>query len=123
MRRSRMTRRFVAIVSIAALVLGHALIAAHACVLPAPADQTVDACHHEEPEPASGALCKAHCEAGQQMVDQAKPLATPDLATPLLVVAVDDLAARAYRSVAAGAGWLARAGAPPPLLLTGRLRI
>lgn len=123
MRRSSLTRRLAAIVSTAALVLGQTLVAAHGCVLPAPADAAVEACHREAPEPEPGALCKAHCEAGQQTVDQAKPLAQPDLATPLLVVAVDDPAARAWRSAASDTGWLVHAGAPPPFLLTRRLRI
>jgi hypothetical protein len=87
MLRPGLPRRFTALLAIAVLVLAQALVAAHACMLAAPAAETTEACHHgaEEP-PAPDALCKAHCEAGTQTVDQAKPLVAPDLGAPLAVL-------------------------------------
>lgn len=119
---ARPQRRLVAIISIALLVLAQALVAAYACVLPG-APPVAAACHELDPDPAPDALCKAHCQVGQQTVDQPKPLAPPDLATPVLVVKSRDGAASGAGSPGPAVPRLARTGAPPPLLLTGRLRI
>jgi hypothetical protein len=115
-------RRFTALLAIVALVLGQALVAAHACMLAPAADPAVESCHQEVPEqPASDTLCKAHCEAGTQTVDQAKPLVAPDLGAPIAVLRIHDVVPAA---AAPGAtDWLAHAGAPPPFLLHRRLRI
>lgn len=120
--RSRARRRLASLVAIAALVLTQALVAAHACVLAAQADEAVEACHHGAPEqPSSDTLCKAHCEAGTQTVDPARPLAAPDLGAPLVVRRVDDLARAASGPALRLSGWLAHAAAPPPILLHRRL--
>lgn len=136
MHRSTPLRRLAALLAIAALVFAQAVTAAHACMLPAPLDRAaapVDraaalagvsaAPCHEPDEPASDALCKAHCEAGTQTVDQAKPLPTPALGAPLLVLRADDLARTSADATARLTDWLAHAGAPPPRLLHRRLRI
>jgi hypothetical protein len=105
------------------LVLAQALVAAHACILAAPAEEAVEACHHDAQEqPAPDTLCKAHCEAGTQTVDQAKPLVAPDLGAPLLVLRAEDLVRPAVPA-ARLTDWLAHTGAPPPFLLHRRLRI
>jgi hypothetical protein len=119
-------RRFTALLAIAVLVLAQALVAAHACILAAPAlaDEAVEACHHGAPEqPAPDTLCKAHCEAGTQTVDQAKPLVAPDLGAPLAVLRSDDLLSTGADATAGLTRWLAHTGAPPPFLLHRRLRI
>jgi len=119
-------RRLTALLAIAVLVLAQALVAAHACILavPALAGEAVEACHHDAPEqPVPDTLCKAHWEAGTQTVDQPKPLAAPDLGSPLAVLRLDD-SARANAGATAGpTRWLAHTGAPPPFLLHRRLRI
>lgn len=121
--RSR-ARRLASIASIAALVLTQALVVAHACVVAAQADEAVESCHHNAPEqPSSDALCKAHCEAGTQTVDQARPLAAPDLGLPLVLRRVDDLARVASGPVLRLSGWLTHAATPPPILLHRRLLI
>lgn len=122
--RPGLPRRFTALLAIAALVLAQALVAAHACILAAPADEAVEACHHDAQEqPARDTLCKAHCEAGTQSVDQAKPLMAPDLGAPLAVLRVDDFVRAGGEATAGLTRWLAHAGAPPPFLLHRRLRI
>jgi hypothetical protein len=118
----RTLRRSFAMFTIAMLVFAQAIVAAYACVLP-DTPPVAQPCHEPDSGPAPDALCKAHCQVGQQTVDQPKPLATPDLATPVLVVAMVDPADRMTRAPVRGTFWLARGGAPPPLLLTGRLRI
>jgi hypothetical protein len=124
MSRSRARRRLASIAAIAALVLTQALVAAHACVLAAPADAAIEACHHAAPEqPSPDTLCKAHCEAGTQTVDQARPLAAPDLGAPLVVRRVDDLARAASGPALRLTDWLAHAATPPPILLHRRLLI
>jgi hypothetical protein len=106
------------------LVLAQALVAAHACILAAPADEATEACHQAVPEqPAPDTLCKAHCEAGTQTVDQPKPLAAPDLGAPLTVLRLDDSAHANAGATAGPTRWLAHTGAPPPFLLHRRLRI
>ncbi|MFO1364773.1 MAG: hypothetical protein U1F45_20320 [Burkholderiales bacterium] len=122
MRRPVLPRRVTALLLSAALVLGQAFAAAHACLLAPVADEAVESCHHEASEqPAPDTLCKAHCEAGTQTVDQAKPLVAPALGAP---VAVLRAGAAMSSSAAHGAtDWLAHAGAPPPFLLHRRLRI
>jgi hypothetical protein len=124
MLRPGLPRRLTALLAIAVLVLAQAVVAAHACILAAPADEAVEACHQGAPEqPAPDTLCKAHCEAGTQTVDQAKPLAAPDLGALLAVLRAGDFAP-ADAGVATGpTRWLAHAGAPPPFLLHRRLRI
>lgn len=124
MLRSGQPRRFTALLTIAMLVLAQALVAAHACILAAPADEAVEVCHHdaqEQPDPDT--LCKAHCEAGTQTVDQPKPLVAPDLGAPLVVLRLDDFAHANAGATAGPTRWLAHAGAPPPFLLHRRLRI
>jgi hypothetical protein len=117
-------RRLTALLAIAVLVLAHAVVAAHACILAAPADEATEVCHQGAPEqPAADTLCKAHCEAGTQTVDQAKPLAAPELGAPLAVLRVDDFARAGADSTAGLTRWLAHTGAPPPFLLHRRLRI
>jgi hypothetical protein len=122
MHRPGLPRRLAALFAIAALVFSQALMAAHGCVIAAPADAAVAPCH-EPVEPAPDALCKVHCEAGTQTVDQAKPLAPPDAgALPLVLRSVN----RAHPPAVTAArltDWLAHAGAPPPVLLHRRLRI
>jgi hypothetical protein len=122
MPRPGLPRRLAALFAIAALVFAQAVIAAHGCVLPAPAD-AVEAPCHEPDEPASNVLCKAHCEAGTPTVDQAKPLPAPALGAPLVILRSGDLAPPAAVPAARLTDWLAHAGAPPPLLLHRRLRI
>jgi hypothetical protein len=122
MRRPGPARRLTALLAIAALALGQALVAAHACMLPAAVDAAVEPCHQPDPdELAADSLCKAHCEAGTQTVDQAKPLVAPDLGAPIAVLRADD--ARAPNATQGATDWLAHAGAPPPFLLHRRLRI
>jgi len=122
--RPGLPRRLTALLAIVALVLAQALVAAHGCVLAAPADEATEACHHGAPEqPAPDTLCKAHCEAGTQTVDQAKPLVAPDLGAPLAVLREDDFARTGAGATAGSTRWLAHAGAPPPFLLYRRLRI
>jgi hypothetical protein len=117
-------RRFTALLAIAVLVLAQALVAAHACILAAPADEATEACHHAAAEqPAPDTLCKAHCEVGTQTVDQPKPLAAPDLGAPLTVLRLDDSAHVNAGATAGPTRWLAHTGAPPPFLLHRRLRI
>ena len=118
----RATRRLTALLAIAALVLGQALVAAHACVIAPAVDAAAEPCHQPDPdERAADSLCKAHCEAGTQNVDQAKPLVAPDLGAPIAVLhAGDALAPNASQRTT---DWLAHAGAPPPFLLHRRLRI
>ena len=117
-----LARRLTTLLAIAALVLGQALVAAHACMLPPAVDAAGEPCHQPDPdEPAADSLCKAHCEAGTQTVEQAKPLVAPDLGAPIAVL-------RIHGAVPAGAAtgatdWLAHAGAPPPFRLLRRLRI
>lgn len=121
MLRAALTRRLVALGAIVALVLAQALVAANGCVLPAPADEAPETCHHDGSErPAADALCKAHCEASTQTVDQGKPLVAPDPGAPLAVLRAEPVVPTA----AAGTSrWLAHTGAPPPYLLHRRLRI
>jgi hypothetical protein len=122
MLRPGLTRRLTALGAIVALVLAQALVAAHACMLAPAADEAVETCHHDGSEPPAGdTLCKAHCEAGTQTVDQAKPLTSPDLGPPLAVVRIVDIAPGA--TTARASRWLAHTGAPPPYLLHRRLRI
>jgi hypothetical protein len=124
--RPGLPRRLTALLAIAVLVLAQALVAAHACILAAPVlpDEAVEACHHGAPEqPAPDTLCKAHCEAGTQTVDQAKPLVAPDLGAPLAVLRADDFARTGAGETAGSTRWLAHAVAPPPFLLHRRLRI
>jgi hypothetical protein len=124
MLRPGLPRRLTAILAIAVLVLAQALVAAHACILAAPADEPVEACHHgAQEQTAPDTLCKAHCEAGTQTVDQAKPLVGPDLGAPLLVLRAEDLVRPAAVPAARLTDWLAHTGAPPPFLLHRRLRI
>ena len=89
---------------------------------PAPADVAAAPCHHTD-EPAPDALCKVHCEAGTQTVDQAKPLVAPDAGAPPLVLRTEALARAPIVSAVGLTDWLAHAGAPPPILLHRRLRI
>ncbi|HSD41335.1 MAG TPA: hypothetical protein VLD36_05670 [Burkholderiales bacterium] len=122
MHRRGLPRRLAALLAIAALVFAQALIAGYACVPATPADEAAAPCH--EPDgPGPDALCKAHCEAGTQTVDQAKPLSTPALGSPLVVLRADDLAHIGPAPSARLTDWLAHAGAPPPILLHRRLRI
>jgi hypothetical protein len=115
-------RRLTALLAIGALVLGQALVAAHACMLAPAADDAVETCHHEAPaEQAPDTLCKAHCEAGTQSVDQAKPLVAPALGTPIAVLRIYDALPAAAATGATD--WRAHPGAPPPFLLHRRLRI
>ena len=122
--RPGLPRRFTALLAIAALVLAQALVAAHACILAAPADEAAEACHHGAPEqPAPDTLCKAHCEAGTQSVDQPKPFVAPDLGAPLAVLRADDFPRTGADATIGLTRWLAHTGAPPPFLLHRRLRI
>jgi hypothetical protein len=127
MLRSRVRRRLASLVAIASLVLAQGLVVAHACVLGAPAsgaDEAIEACHHEPQEqPSPDTLCKAHCEAGTQTVDQAKPLVAPDLGAPLVLRRVDDAARAASVPALRLTNWLAHAATPPPILLHRRLLI
>jgi hypothetical protein len=123
MHRPALSRRLAAVVAIAALVFAQALVAAHACMIPAPADAAAAAPCHDTDEPARDALCKVHCEAGTQTVDQAKPLALPDAGAPPLVLRAANLAPPPAVTAVRLTDWLAHAGAPPPLLLHRRLRI
>lgn len=124
MPRPGLPRRLAALLAIAALVCAQALVAAHACLLAAPADESTEACHHgAQDQPAPDTLCKAHCEAGTQSVDQAKPLVAPDLGAPLAVLRMDDFARTGPGATAGLTRWLAHTGAPPPFLLHRRLRI
>jgi hypothetical protein len=117
-----LARRLTALFAIAALVLAQALVAAHACMLTPAADAAVESCHQEVAEqPAAGSLCKAHCEAGTQTVDQAKPLVAPGLGAPIAVLWVRDTVPATAATSATD--WLAHAGAPPPFRLLRRLRI
>lgn len=117
-----LARRLTTLIAIAALVLGQALVAAHACVLPPAADAAAEPCHQpDRDEPAADSLCKAHCEAGTQTVDQVKPLVAPDLGAPIAVRRADD--AVPPNATRGATDWLAHAGAPPPFLLHRRLRI
>jgi hypothetical protein len=117
-----LARRLTALLAIAALVLGQALVAAHACAIVPAADAAAAPCHEPDAEkPAADSLCKAHCEAGTRTVDHPKPLVAPDLGAPIAVLRADFPAPP--RAAPGATGWLARAGAPPPFLLHRRLRI
>jgi hypothetical protein len=116
-------RRFIALLAIAVLVLAQALVAAHACMVAPPVDEAAAPCHHDGSQPPSDTLCKAHCEAGTQTVDQAKPLAAPDLGAPLAVLRADDFVPPRADATTGLTRWLAHTGAPPPFLLHRRLRI
>jgi hypothetical protein len=122
MLRSRAHRRLTALFACAALLLGQALVAAHACALAPAAEEAVAPCHHAAAgQPAPDTLCKAHCEAGTQTVDQAKPLVAPGLGAPIAVLRVHDTVPATAATSATD--WLAHAGAPPPFRLLRRLRI
>jgi hypothetical protein len=122
MLRRRPIRRLTALLAIAALVLGQALIAAHACVIAPAVDAAAAPCHQPDPdERAADSLCKAHCEAGTQTVDQVKPPVAPDLGAPIAVLRAND--ALPPEATRGATDWLAHAGAPPPFLLHRRLRI
>jgi hypothetical protein len=122
--RSRARRRLASLAAIAVLVVTQALVAAHACVLAAQADEATQTCHDAAPEqPAPDSLCKAHCEAGTQTVDQPRPLAAPDLGAPLVVRRVDDLARAPSGPASRRTDWLAHVATPPPILLHRRLLI
>jgi hypothetical protein len=123
MLRAGLPRRLAALLAIVALVLAQALVAAHACMLAAPADEAAAPCHHGGDEPAPDTLCKAHCEAGTQTVDQAKPLVAPDLGAPLAVRRKDDWARIGADATAGLTRWLAQPGAPPLFPLHCCLRI
>jgi hypothetical protein len=120
----RPPRRLTALLAIAVLVLAQALVAAHACILAAPADEAIEACHHgAQEQSAPDTLCKAHCEAASQTVDQAKSLVAPDFDAPLHVLRAGAFP-RSDADAAVGlTRWLAHTGAPPPFLLHRRLRI
>ena len=122
MRRLGLSRRLTALLAIVALVFAQAAVAAHGCALPAPPDVAEAPCH-EPGDPASDGLCKAHCEAGTQSVDQAKPFKASDAGAPLIVLRPDNFARPASVPAARMTDWLAHAGAPPPFLLHRRLRI
>lgn len=122
MLRRRALRRLTALLAIAALVLGQALVAAHACVIAPAADAAAEPCHPPAPhERVAASLCKAHCEAGTPTLDQTKPLVTPDLGAPIAVRRAAD--AQPPTATPGATDWLAHAGAPPPYLLHRRLRI
>lgn len=123
MHRPGLPRRLAALLAIAALVFAQALVAAHACMLPAPADAAAAAPCHDTDEPAPDALCKVHCEAGTPTVDQAKPLAQPDAGAPPLVVRAVNLVHPPAVTAVRLTDWLAHPGVPPPILLHRRLRI
>jgi len=117
-------RRLTALLAIAMLVFAQALVAAHACMLAAPADEATEPCHQGvQGQPAPDTLCKAHCEVGTRSVDPAKPLAAPDLGAPLAVLRLDDSAHVNAGATAGPTRWLAHTGAPPFFLLHRRLRI
>lgn len=117
-------RRFTALLAIAVLVFAQALVAAHACMIAAPADEATEPCHQgAQGQAAPDTLCKAHCEVGTRSVDPAKPLMVPDLGAPLAVLGVDDFARIGAGATPGPTRWLAHAGAPPFFLLHRRLRI
>jgi hypothetical protein len=121
MSRSRPFRRFAACLAIAVLLFSQGLVAAHACMVAAPAAAAAPC--EEGDAAARDALCKAHCERGTQSVDQAKPLGTPVLGAPLAVLRAEDLAPPRAGPPAGPAHLRAPPGTPPPLRLHQRLRI
>jgi hypothetical protein len=86
MRLFRTHRRLTALLALGALFLAQASAIAYACPLDAaPARMAADPpCHDAGDAPA--AQCTAHCQAGAQSVDQAKPLAAAAAVGPLLAV-------------------------------------
>jgi hypothetical protein len=86
MRFFRAHRRPGGLLAIAALLLAQVALVAYACPLDsAPAIGAEMPCHETTGNPPE-ALCTAHCQAGAQSVDQAKPLASADFVAPLLAV-------------------------------------
>jgi hypothetical protein len=115
---SSRARRRCALFAIATLLFAQATIVAYACPLDsAPVMSTEMPCHE-----AGGALesqCTAHCQAGAQSVEQAKPLAAPDVVAPLLAVIEVDLGLPAPDAVRAEPV-LAHAASPPLQILYHR---
>lgn len=117
---SRAARRWLSGTLIAALLLMQAAVAAHACaaVLRDAAPMSAD-CPGHAAQPQSdtagddAALCKAHCERGDQAIGAAAPAL--DGGAAMLVVAVLDWR-NSESLVAPSRGALPRlpAGAPPP---------
>ncbi len=103
----------------AALAFAQAAVAMHGCVIPVP-DETAMPCH-DEPSPAPSALCQAHCQADQQTVDQAKPLASGDVVAPLLAVVEVVIAVPPPHAVRSEPV-LAHAASPPIPILYQRFR-
>jgi hypothetical protein len=111
-------RRRCALLTITALLFAQMTIVAYACPLDGPPVMSTEMPCHEAggaPEP----QCTAHCQAGAQSVDQAKPLAAPDVVAPLLAVVKVDLGLPARDAVRAEPV-LAHAASPPLLILYHR---
>ena len=115
----RHRRRLIALVAMAALAFAQAAVAMHGCVIPVP-DEAAMPCH-EEPAPDPTALCQAHCQAGQQSVDQAKPLGATDVVAPLLAV-VEVVVAVPPPHAVRSEPVLAHAASPPIPILFQRFR-
>ena len=120
LRLTRFRKRLTAIASIASLAFAQAVVAMHGGMGAAPAAGAVEMPCHDAP-PAPDALCKAHCQADEQTVDQAKPLAAADAAQPLVAVIAFEVGAPAPRAVRAEPV-LAHASSPPLPILYRRLR-
>jgi hypothetical protein len=108
-------RRRCALFAIATLLFAQATIVAYACPLDsAPVTSTEMPCHEASVAPES--QCTAHCQAGAQSVEQAKPLASADVVAPLLAVVEIDPGVPAPDAVRAEPV-LAHAASPPlPIL-------
>lgn len=93
----RITRRIAAGIVLSALVFAQLAVAAHAC--PAldtaveaaqPADAAAPPCHDLEND--RSALCQAHCQDGQQNVNDTQPAFAPPRFVPGLIVTIDSAA-------------------------------
>lgn len=112
-------RRRCALFALAALLLAQATVVSYACPLDSAPMMNAEApCDEAGGSPES--LCTAHCQAGAQSVDQAKPLAAADVVAPLLAVVAVDLGAPAPDAVRAEPV-LAHAVSPPLPILYHRL--
>jgi hypothetical protein len=116
---ARRYRRSIATIAMAALAFAQAAVAMHACVIPVP-HETAMPCH-DAPPPDPSALCHAHCQADQQTVDQAKPLAAAVVVAPLLAVVEIAIAVPPPHAVRSEPV-LAHAASPPLPILYQRLR-
>lgn len=118
-------RRLTAGVAAFVIVLSQFAVAAHACLPPVPAPVKVAVSAHDCDSPSDGAgvaaLCKQHCENGQQNV--VKPFVL-DIPVAIMVLTVPLAPALAIAQTAISPAYVAGAPPPsPPFLQSSILRI